>query len=443
MDKEGEEQEDEYGLRERNEQTQDRELAKPEAPIWIHISAFTAGPATSKERMILVIEAAFCGSLVLALSAVVDRLYYGQWTLPPFRFLYFNLAQSLAVFYGRNPWHYYISQGYPILLTTFLPFGAVGLYQAFSQASHPDQSLLSKKIRYQLGNTAVIVPAVLSLISHKEVRFIYPLLPLLHILAAYPMTEFFYPCIAASPPRIYHSLLPRRLLLVFLALVTAALSLLTTTSHNTAPLSVTTYLRHQYTTHYLSQPPSTSILTPAPSIMTVGFLMPCHSTPWRSHLVFSGIHGWALGCEPPVGSNATERANYLDEADRFYADPVGFLNTELGAPPRQRRSGLFGFGRQKPIHPAVPQPQLPDSVKGPWDGQPGPKLWPEYIAFFGQLEPVMKTVLKGTKYRECWRGWNSWGHDDWRRRGDIVVWCVKDRVRTKGHRRERLKMEWW
>lgn len=380
---------------------------------------------------------------MLAFSAFVDRLYYGQWTLPPFRFLYFNLAQSLAVFYGRNPWHYYLSQGYPLLLTTFLPFGIVGLYQSFSQLSDPRQSLLSRKIKYQLGNTAIVVPAILSLISHKEVRFIYPLLPLLHILAAYSITAFFYPCVSASPPRLYHSLLPRRLLLVFLALATVALSFLTTTSHNTAPLSVMTYLRHQYTRYYLSQPPSTSTLTPAPSVMTVGFIMPCHSTPWRSHLVFPGIKGWALGCEPPVGLNASERADYLDEADRFYADPVKFFNCELGAPPQQRRNGLFGFNRHITIPPATPQLHSSEARTGPWDGQLGRKQWPEYVAFFGQLEPIMKTVLKGTKYRECWRAWNSWGHDDWRRRGDIVVWCVKEKERVKEKKRERLKTGWW
>jgi phosphatidylinositol glycan class B len=380
---------------------------------------------------------------VFALSTLVDRVYYQQWALPPLRFLYFNIAQSLAVFYGRNPWHYYLTQGYPLLLTTFLPFGLVGLYQSLSSASDTDLSPLSRRITHQLATTAVVVPAILSLISHKEVRFIYPLLPLLHVLSAPSFVSFFHPCITPASPRQYHALLPRRLLLVCLALATLALSLLTTTSHQTAPLSVMNYLRSQYTSHYLTQPPSASALTPAPSIMTVGFLMPCHSTPWRSHLVFSGIKAWALGCEPPVGLNATEREHYLDEADRFYTDPNHFLNHELGKAPQAKRSGFLGFGRQEGGSFPSDQVQQPGEIE-PWDGRLGRKQWPEYVAFFGQLEPTMQTVLKGSQYRECWRGWNSWGHDDWRRKGDIVVWCARDREKKREKReKEKLRKGWW
>ena len=91
-----------------------------------------------------------------------------------------------------------------------------------------------------------------------------------------------------------------------------------------------------------------------------------------------------------------------------------------------------------------------------YDGQPGKKAWPDYIVFFGQLEPVLRDVLGSPAddnesggsavkswvrrwlgravgnmggergaYRECWRGWNGWGHEDWRRRGGVRVWCLR------------------
>ena len=60
-----------------------------------------------------------------------------------------------------------------------------------------------------------------------------------------------------------------------------------------------------------------------------------------------------------------------------------------------------------------------------WDGGEGAKAWPDYLLFFGALEDVLGGVLRGSAYRECWRGWNSWGHDDRRRRGDVVVWCLR------------------
>ncbi|KAL6716379.1 glycosylphosphatidylinositol anchor biosynthesis [Lecanora helva] len=366
--------------------------------------------------------------LVLLLSTLVDRLYYQCWTFPPFRFLYFNLAQSLAVFYGRNDWHYYLSQGYPLLLTIFLPFGIVGVYQSLFSPDIPSlystKAPSTKRIKYQLAAIAVLVPFMLSFISHKEVRFIYPLLPLLHILVAAPFTAFFLPAVYPTIPNSI-SIRTRRFILAILLFLGITIALLTTTSHQTAPLSVMTYLRDQHAKNYLSQPPS-GLLAPAPSTMTVGFLMPCHSTPWRSHLVFPSIKAWALTCEPPINFNASARASYLDEADQFYAEPKNFLAKTLGTPPRSKKAisswlGWFstrkkakgGFGREDMI------------VAEAFDGREGRKTWPEYLVFFEQMEPILQDILKGSAYRDCWRGWNSWGHDDWRRKGDIIVWCLR------------------
>ncbi|KAL8918618.1 MAG: hypothetical protein Q9172_005334, partial [Xanthocarpia lactea] len=113
------------------------------------------GEPTRRERLVLVLEALVCGTLVLASSLVVDRIYYQQWTFPPIRFLYFNLARSLSVHYGRNDWHYYLTQGYPLLLTTFIPFALVGVYQSlFPQDSSSTQALPTANIRRQLATTS-------------------------------------------------------------------------------------------------------------------------------------------------------------------------------------------------------------------------------------------------------------------------------------------------
>jgi phosphatidylinositol glycan class B len=50
--------------------------------------------------------------------------------------------------------------------------------------------------------------------------------------------------------------------------------------------------------------------------------------------------------------------------------------------------------------------------------------WPQNLVFFGQLEDTMREVLGETLYRECWRGFNSHFHDDFRRTGDVIVWCL-------------------
>jgi GPI mannosyltransferase 3 len=120
--------------------------------------------ATISDYLILLREAILCGSGVLLLSALSDRLYYGIWTFPPYQLLNFNISQDVAVFYGRNDWHYYLTQGLPLLLTTYLPFTLVALFRA---SSSPAIS-----IRFILITTILLTITTLSLISHKEVRFV-------------------------------------------------------------------------------------------------------------------------------------------------------------------------------------------------------------------------------------------------------------------------------
>jgi GPI mannosyltransferase 3 len=34
---------------------------------------------------------------------------------------------------------------------------------------------------------------------------------------------------------------------------------------------------------------------------SVGFLMPCYSTPWQVYLQRPDVEAWKLTCEPPLG----------------------------------------------------------------------------------------------------------------------------------------------
>jgi phosphatidylinositol glycan class B len=381
-----------------------------------------AGEESLEEVSMLLCLTLHSSSGVLGFSILGDRLFYGTWTFPPLKFLYFNIVESLAVFYGRNDWHYYLSQGLPLLLTTALPFTIAGLYRALL----PRNSRLSSRqllIKRQLALVCLFMPFVLSLIAHKEVRFIYPLLPALHVLTSEPLVSFFLPAIS-NPSGAYE---PRRLALLFLLLVNIFVAYYTSMSHASGPQSVLSYLREQHQAHHdpshIIQPPL-PLLGPltheaapggAPKNMTVGFLMPCHSTPWRSHLVFPSIHAWALSCEPPVGFNESQRSTYLDEADQFYESPGNFLHHNM--------VGGLGHIPRKPSYLLSGRPQSAYGTHSPKDGGP-PHEWPDYLVFFAQLEPTLNSLLRSSSYAECWRTWNTAWHDDWRRRGDIVVWCL-------------------
>ncbi len=348
--------------------------------------------------VVLFREAILCGSAVLLVSSASDYAYFGEWTFPPYQFLNFNINQNLAVFYGRNDWHYYLTQGLPLLLTTYLPFSLVALYQA--------SSLPPTNIRFLFMTTIFLTLAALSLISHKEVRFIYPLLPLLHILTAPTISAFFQPDHPASAPikatPAASSNIRHKLILQSILALNILIAAYTTLSHQSGVISVTTFLRHEYETlaldgrgRLLSHPdagiddfiPKHTDYTDTETF--AGFLMPCHSTPWRSKLIHPGLKAWALGCEPPIhlAAHTVERENYRDEADRFYDDPQKFLKEEINT-------------RDKP--------------------------WPRYIVGFEGIEKDLKEFyegeMKGFKVRERWRTRNSHWHDDRRRTGDVVVW---------------------
>lgn len=382
-------------------------------------------PVTSRVVFVLLREAVLCGSAALALSAVSDRLYFGMWTFPPYHLLYFNLSQDLAVFYGEMAWHYYLSQGITQLTMTFLPFALVGLFM-FTTTSVPGATALQSNALKTLSFTVITTIAVLSLVSHKEVRFIYPLLPTLHILAAPSFASFFSVSPGRQPSQAKTALLAG---LIFVNLVIAIyLSLF----HAAAPMSVMHFLRHQYerihpdrldpqplrpiTGHYHTlTPPSTT----RPADETVQelfalFLTPCHATPWRSHLVYPSLRARALTCEPPLHTTprSAERENYMDETKRFYR---GFgSDSHWGA--------AFLAEEMWP---------LLDDKSTPGNARRGGEV-PRYIVGFESIEGMLMDFFDnkagagggemGVKLRRVWRGWNGLFSDDERKEGYLIVW---------------------
>ncbi|TGO59229.1 hypothetical protein BELL_1256g00020 [Botrytis elliptica] len=429
------------------------------------VSPKTTKSPIPQDYIILLREAILCGSIILIISAISDRLYFGEWTFPPYQWLHFNISQNLAVFYGKNDWHYFFSQGLPLLLLTYLPFTILSIFKTYTPSTIPNPEFTSNLQTILTQITGVMI-FVLSTISHKEVRFIYPLLPILLLLTAPSITSFFtretqIPTGDPSKSKIETNTI-RKPLLTILILLNIALAAYTTIIHQSAVISVTTFIRHKYETEmldaqgiplhspdaytYLKHYPASFDENAPPSLNInydikkeensqyaqkmmgtstnpdwdggtadhakpfVGFLMPCHSTPWRSQLVYEGLAAWALGCEPPVHLELAEREGYRDEADRFYDDPWRFLREEM-------------------------------LVDGEGEGD-GKKLWPRYIVGFEGVEKDVREFFeggsegmgkgegmregeaagKGRKMKEIWRERNTQWIDDWRRSGDVVVW---------------------
>lgn len=58
--------------------------------------------------------------IVLLASCVIDRIFYGEWVNVHYNFLHFNVLSGLSGMYGTHPWHWYITQGLPVVLGTHM-----------------------------------------------------------------------------------------------------------------------------------------------------------------------------------------------------------------------------------------------------------------------------------------------------------------------------------
>jgi GPI mannosyltransferase 3 len=112
--------------------------------VWIILASFAlfSGRNGTYGRLLTLTSQVFlCGGAILLLSAVVDRIFHSAWVFPPLNFFRVNILQSIAGFYGNNDWHYYLSQGYPLLLTTALPFTLIGMWKLLRRGKPGTASL--------------------------------------------------------------------------------------------------------------------------------------------------------------------------------------------------------------------------------------------------------------------------------------------------------------
>ncbi|EIN07166.1 glycosyltransferase family 22 protein [Punctularia strigosozonata HHB-11173 SS5] len=394
------------------------------AILWVPMFAKLAWQArlSGKKLLDVLSNALLIGSIASCLIVIADTLYYGQVTFTPLNFLRTNLT-SVSLFYGSNPWHYYLSQGLPILCTTTLPFAVHGLWllirTPISDQKSKRQSFETRGAEGTLGGLIIWTITIYSLAGHKEWRFLHPLLPLLHICAAKSLVDVYSTpqqsrragtsevarsssTTSTSPYRY----LPRLALTLHLTLFVLS-SIYLVFIHGSAQLAVMYYLR--------TLPPSGSS-NPA-ALRSVGFLMPCHSTPWQAYLHREDLKDtgrmWAISCEPPLaalysGQNISE---YRDQTDVFFADPLRYL--------RDRFPDTVD-----PAYPPSPHPvTLPGQAENTSRAQSWRHEWPSHFVIFGSLLKYqgVSNFLKGQGYEEIWAVRNGWEEDD-KRRGGVRVW---------------------
>ncbi|KAE9394099.1 glycosyltransferase family 22 protein, partial [Gymnopus androsaceus JB14] len=355
------------------------------AVIWAFLLPLLLWRMRSKTKFILstCLDAAFIGTTSLVAIFALDSIYYGQPTFTPLSFLVTNFS-GVSLFYGNNSWHYYISQALPIICTTSLPFVLDGGWMTIRGLGNPALQTLLGIITWTI--------AVYSLAGHKEWRFIHPLVPLFHILAAKSLVDRSSTVLKNS--NTYR--LPVRKAFLGLVLATVPVSAWIVLVHCSGPLSVMSFIRN----------------IPENELQggVVGILMPCHSTPGhaylhRPQLANGGL--WALGCEPPL--NNQNLSTYRHQTTIFFADPHQYLVDRFPSV----------------VNPAFPKSSYPASTPGrdvsddAWRHE-----WPRYLVLFGALleEPGVKDHLTRKGYEEVWRRGRSWEGDSDERKGGVRVW---------------------
>lgn len=237
--------------------------------------------------VLLILRTILVGTSVAAAMMVIDHYCFDSWVFTPYQFFAFNWKNDIGAFYGSHSWHWYFTIGYPTVMSVHLiPFAC---------------GLKLKKLR-PIYTLIFWVMFVLSKLSHKEFRFLLPVMHLSMVIVGVTLQEMTRRGIKLG------SFILGYKTAFSIALVTLFVELLITgymgIYHQRGVLDAVEFVSES-----------------ASDNANVLYLMPCHSTPYYSH-IHRNVSMRFLTCEP----NFDLRENYLDEADVFYHDPNKWLH---------------------------------------------------------------------------------------------------------------------
>ncbi|CAG9772532.1 unnamed protein product [Ceutorhynchus assimilis] len=271
-------------------------LRPTSAIVWLPLCVFHL--ATSQKTVFRLVVSRYIpiGLIALIVSTTLDSLVHGSFIVTPYNFLKTNVFQNIASNYGTHPWHWYLSNGIPTVLgIQILCFIMATSVVLKARKNHPNELAMLGTITFSVF--------VLSLLSHKEYRFLLPLLPMMFYVSSRFLSAW-----------------SRKASMTSIWLVSGVILICNLFpawfvgyNHQRGTLDVMHGLRDiaQHDTEKIS----------------FLFLMPCHSTPLYSHLHLN-VTTKFLTCNP----NLNNIEGYVDEADQFYKNPNIWLRQNY--PPR-------------------------------------------------------------------------------------------------------------
>lgn len=338
------------------------------------INIITSKNEKSCSKLLFTLLIKLLGYFILAIASncVIDYYYYGELVFPIFKFIQFNFTTPLSQFYGVAPWHFHIAQSLPILLGASLPLFLWSIVTVNDKKGFGFNNVLIRPIT-SIKLVILVNVIVFSMLPHKEFRFLYPLQSLLTTMSTLSYLQY--------RDRIY------KIFKILAPLLSVALVIPVIFYQESGSLEIIKFLHFE------------------PKMNSLGFVMPCHSTPAQSYLHRNDITDlWAITCNPPLHLLKDKDAKiklpwYMDESDHLYDDPHGFFESFFDK--------LDNGNSEKP------------DVKS----REYHRIWPEYLVIFDHLDTLfMREYLNGTHYKEYKRFFNSWSHWDSRREGDLIIY---------------------
>jgi phosphatidylinositol glycan class B len=182
----------------------------------------------------------------IGLIVLIDSLYYGSFQIPMLSFLRVNVIEGISLQYGSHSTYWYLIAGLPFILLSYLPFA----FHGFVRAMHNVE---------ESGFFYIITSyfTVMSMLTHKEERQIFPVLPFFIISAAYSLS-----ILKTNYPRLGLAVIGVAIGIQVIFLILA------NTFYRVGSLPVMDELR----------------LTPDQELKGIYFLTDCHATPFYSHI---------------------------------------------------------------------------------------------------------------------------------------------------------------
>ncbi|KAI9126033.1 hypothetical protein K1719_003451 [Acacia pycnantha] len=263
------------------------------AITWVYVGLLELLTAHDRLRF-LFLEMAPVGALMLGLTCILDRSLYGKWILVPLNFLKFNFLSSGGDYYGTHKWHWYFTQGFTVMIFTYLPLSLAGV-------------IYSKQ--WKFGGLIAWVLSFYSVLGHKEFRFVLPVLPIALMFSGYSLANMDDPGSAKSKEKgslkkYIRFPVKKGVVILFLLATNIPMALYMSLVHQRGPEDV---MNHLATEAHDGR------------VKRILFLTPCHATPYYS-MLHSNLPMQFLDCSP------SEEKGVLDESDRFLMNPLAFVS---------------------------------------------------------------------------------------------------------------------